>query len=113
LDEVEKTKASDEVNGGKAHHIQVVVKTSTDEIWIYQGNSGWSIHKPFSYFFDLVGENPANPSNRAYAGLPIEIGCYRKSGLEYNYKNNSTGATHTNFLSASDWLSWNFMEFNN
>ncbi|NMM00441.1 hypothetical protein HHL24_21190 [Paraburkholderia sp. RP-4-7] len=65
-----------------AHHIQLVVSTSKDAINIYQGNSDDTIHRPITWINKILGRNAADPQQPPYAGLPIEIGAFYKTGMD-------------------------------
>jgi hypothetical protein len=106
--------AKGQASGNRAHHIQVVVQKSDTRIEIYQGNSDWAIHKPFTYAYKLLGENPADPRQTAYAGMAPETGQFiRISGSRWDYKNNHTCNENKDYLSYFEPYRWNFMEFNN
>lgn len=102
-----------QATGGRAHHIQVVTGTSDARIDIYQGNSDWRIHKPITWANRLLGGNSADPGQGAYAGMAPETGQFtRGAGGRWDYRNNNTGSTQTDFLKLFELYRWNFMEFN-
>jgi 1,2-phenylacetyl-CoA epoxidase catalytic subunit len=106
--------AKGRASGKRAHHVQVVVQKSDTQIVIYQGNSDWTIHKPVTYFNKLFGRNAADPVQTAYAGMATETGQFtRTSGSQWDYKNNRTGATQSDYLQYFELFRWSFMEFNN
>ena len=105
--------AKGNANGGRAHHIQVVVATSSHSMEIYQGNSDSTIHRPITWLNRLVRRNAADPRQGAYAGLRIELGIYTsKSSGRWDYTNNATKSHNKDFLKYFDLLRWNFKEFN-
>jgi hypothetical protein len=102
-----------QATGGRAHHIQVVSRIDRVQIDIVQGNSNWQIHKPVTWVNKLFGRNAADPEQRAYAGMKPETGRYTRGGAErWNYRNNRTGNTESDFLKCFEFYRWNFMEFN-
>ncbi|WP_246327102.1 hypothetical protein [Burkholderia guangdongensis] len=99
-------------SGGAAHHIQLATMTSSSSIEIYQGNSDSTIHRPITWFNKLRGRNAADPQQAAYAGLPIETGRFTRDGAKWNYRNDVTGNSESDYLKFFDLYRWNFMEFN-
>jgi hypothetical protein len=99
-------------SGGTAHHIQLVTMTSPSSIEIYQGNSDGTIHRPITWFNKVLGRNSADPQQTAYAGLPIETGRFTKAATKWNYRNDVTGSSESDYLKSFDLYRWNFMEFN-
>lgn len=99
-------------SGGRAHHIQVVTGKTESSISIYQGNSNWQIHKPITWVNKLFGRNSADPSQDAYAGMKPETGLFIRAANGWNYRNNTTGATQTDFLKYFELYRWDFLEFN-
>lgn len=98
--------------GGTAHHVQLVTMTSASLIEIYQGNSDGTIHRPITWINKVLGRNSADPQHAEYAGLPIETGRFTKNGDVWNYRNDVTGNSHSDYLKFFDLSRWNFMEFN-
>jgi len=98
--------------GGVAHHIQVVTRKTGTSIDIYQGNSNSDIHWPLTWTNRVLGRNPADPTQAAYAGTTVETGVYTLAGSGWNYRNNDTGQTHTDYLKVCELYRWNFREFN-
>jgi len=99
--------------GGRAHHIQVVVAAAPTRISIFQGNSDSTIHRPITWINRLLGRNSADPTQAAYAGMPLETGVYTKNGKAgWDYVNNSTNNGSRDFLKNFDFVRWNFLEFN-
>lgn len=98
--------------GGRAHHIQVVTRTSGSSIDIYQGNSNWQIHKPITWVNRVFGRNSADPTQSAYAGMPPETGSFTRANVGWNYRNNTTGNTQSDYLKFFEFFRWNFNEFN-
>lgn len=98
-------------NAGSAHHIQMVYSAKNNQIDIYQGNSGtgnWAskIYRVFTF-------NPADPRDRTYTGLRIEIGYYKKTtNGEWDYTNRTTNSKKNDYLKMFDFFRWNFQEFN-
>lgn len=106
--------AKGQASGFRAHHIQVVVRKAGSKIAIAQGNSDWTIHKPVTWFNKIIGRNSADPGQSAYAGMTLETGQFTlTSDSRWDYKNNNTGSTQTDFLKYFELFRWNFTEFNN
>lgn len=102
-----------QATGGRAHHIQVVTLKTHARIGIYQGNSNWEIHKPITWASRLLGRNSADPGQSAYAGMTPETSQFtRGAGADWDYRNNNTGSSQTDFLKFFELYRWNFMEFN-
>ena len=95
-----------------AHHIQLVYKNEGDQIHIFQGNSGSSIHWYASPFYKALGKNTANPQDSAYGGKQVERGIYLKSNAIWNYANMDTGAKYDNKLKEFMLFRWDFKGFN-
>jgi len=105
--------AKGRATGGRAHHIQVVVQGGTSRIAIFQGNSDSTIHRPITWINRLLGRDGADPSQDAYAGMPLENGVYTKNGKTgWDYLNHTTKSGSKDFLKMFDMVRWNFMEFN-
>ncbi|OHX10258.1 hypothetical protein BI347_20905 [Chromobacterium sphagni] len=100
------------VNGGRAHHIQVVSAVNPASIHIYQGNSNNTIHWPMTWIYRAVGKNIADPQQTAYGGLPVETGEYTRAKSGWDYRNFKTGNRSSDALKAFELYRWNFMEFN-
>ncbi|PAU51319.1 hypothetical protein BZL41_26975 [Pseudomonas sp. PIC25] len=98
--------------GDVAHHIQVAMSVSPQQIEIKQGNTSGISVRPFTTVRRLLGSNMADPQNDGYAGMPIESGVYEKQSAGWNYKNLTTGSTREDFLKIFQLYRWNFMEFN-
>jgi hypothetical protein len=106
--------AKGQASGFRAHHIQVVTQKTGSQIAIYQGNSDWTIHKPVTWFNKIIGRNSADPDQSSYAGMTPETGQFKLvSGARWDYKNNNTGSTQTDFLKYFELFRLNFTEFNN
>jgi hypothetical protein len=102
-----------QMSKGLAHHIQLVVSKAPDSINIYQGNSDDTIHRPITWINRILGRNGADPQRSAYAGLPVEMGIFSKSGSAWHYRNMQTGKAQSDYLKYFEIYRWNFMEFNN
>lgn len=99
--------------GFRAHHVQVVVRKTDRQIGIYQGNSDWTIHKPVTWFNKIMRRNSADPGQSAYAGSIPETGQFTlNGGARWDYRNNDTGNTQSDFLKFFELYRWNFMGFN-
>ncbi|HEY2000516.1 hypothetical protein [Paraburkholderia sp.] len=106
--------AKGQASGFRAHHIQVVVKKTDSQIAIAQGNSDWTIHNPITWFNKIMGRNSADPNQNSYAGTAPETGQFTSTGeSRWDYQNNNSGSTRTDFLKYFELFSWNFPEFNN
>jgi len=102
-----------QMSHGHAHHIQLIVSKSLDTINIYQGNSDDTIHRPVTWINRMLGRNSADPQQSAYAGLPVEIGVFYRTGNKWNYRNTMTGNEKPDYLKYFEFYRWNFKEFNN
>src|SRR5690606_33718271 len=98
--------------GNVAHHIQLAMQVSADQIEIKQGNTSGISVRPFTTVQRLLGSNMADPQNDGYAGMPIESGVYNRNGSSWNYRNLSTGSSREDFLRIFQFYRWNFMGFN-
>lgn len=98
--------------GNVAHHVQVAMSVSADQIEIKQGNTSGISVRPFTTAQRLLGSNMADPQNDGYAGMPIENGVYNLNGSSWNYRNLTTGSSREDFLKIFQLYRWNFMEFN-
>jgi hypothetical protein len=102
-----------QMSQGRAHYIQLIVSKSPDAINIYQGNSDDTIHRPITWINRVLGRNSADPQQSAYAGLPVEIGAFYRTGNEWNYRNSMTGNEKSDYLKYFEFYRWNFKGFNN
>lgn len=98
--------------GDVAHHVQVVMSVTPEQIEIKQGNTSGVIIRPFTTVRRVLGSNMADPQNDGYAGMPIERGVYNRQESGWSYKNLETGAAREDFLKIFQLYRWNFMGFN-
>ncbi|MHC8398102.1 hypothetical protein ACYZTX_01030 [Pseudomonas sp. MDT1-17] len=95
-----------------AHHIQMAVAVTDSRIDIRQGNTDAAIIWPFTWGVKLTGKHMADPQSSGYVGLPVQKGCFIKSGSGWTYHNLTKGSVNEDFLKAFELYRWNFMGFN-
>ena len=95
-----------------AHHIQMAVAVTDSRIDIRQGNTDAAIIWPFTWAKKLTGKDMADPQSSGYVGLPVQKGCFIKSGTGWTYHNLTKGSVSEDFLKAFELYRWNFMGFN-